>query len=55
MQNINSPVYRYKSVDAYRCTSEYYRRERLKEMLLAAFSFLSSLTFLVMFVKWWLI
>lgn len=54
MQNINSQVYRYKSVDAYRYASKYHRRERLKEVLFAAFSFGLQLAFVIMFVKWWI-
>ena len=54
MQNINSRVCRYKSVDAYRYASKYHRRERLKEMLLAAFSFGLQFALVVMFVQWWI-
>ena len=54
MQNANGHVYRYKSVDAYRYASKYHRRERLKEMLFAAFSFGLQIALVVMFVKWWI-
>lgn len=54
MQNTSSQVYRYKSVDAYRYSSKYHRRERLKEALFAAFSFGLQLAFVIMFVKWWI-
>lgn len=54
MQNINSRVYRYKSVDAYRYAIKYHRRERLKETLFAAFSFGLQFALVVMFMKWWI-
>ncbi len=54
MQNTNSPVYRYKSVDAYRYASKYHRRERLKETLFVSFSFGVQFAFVVMFFKWWI-
>lgn len=54
MQSTNGPIYRYKSVDAYRYASKYHRRERLKETLLAAFSFGLQFALVVMFVKWWI-
>ena len=55
MQYTPGRVYRHKSLEAQRYADKLHRREVLLGAMLAGCSLLISISFLVMFVKWWLV
>lgn len=55
MQYTPGRVYRHKTMEAQRYADRLHRREVLLGAMLAGCSLLISISFLVMFVKWWLV
>ena len=55
MQYTPGRVYRHKSLEAQRYADRLHRREVLLGALLAGSSLQISISFLVLFVKWWLV
>lgn len=55
MQYTPGRVYRHKTMEAQRYADRAQRREMLLGAVFAGLSLLLSISFLVMFVKWWLV